>query len=386
MHDSLATHEAQLHAPVPEYDTRERRERAHSFVRRCYTELDKEWAIESRIADVDREIAQTGTYTHTAEELEHGARMAWRNSNRCIGRLFWQSLDVIDERELQEPAAIHEACCRHIEHARNGGDITPTITIFRPASREPGVRIWNYQLLGYAGYDTDEGIVGDPAQREFTAYCQSRGWEGAGTAFDILPHVIQVGDARPELFEVPDGLVTEVPIRHPEYDWFADLGLRWYDVPIVSNMRLEIGGISYTAAPFNGWYMSTEIGARNFADEDRYDMLPAVAERLGLDTANSRTLWKDEALVALNRAVLHSFENAGVRIVDHHTADEQFAQFERNERASGRTVTGDWSWLIPPLSPATTHVFHTTYDTEVKTPNFFYTDGETPDDPDAGFP
>ncbi|MFD2354446.1 nitric oxide synthase oxygenase [Nonomuraea ferruginea] len=32
-----------------------------------------------------REIARRGSYTHTSEELEFGARVAWRNSNRCIG-------------------------------------------------------------------------------------------------------------------------------------------------------------------------------------------------------------------------------------------------------------------------------------------------------------
>ncbi|WP_267637620.1 nitric oxide synthase oxygenase [Halovenus rubra] len=373
MLDSLAQHEKSLGQPVPEYSTSELRERAQSFITQCYTELDREWAIESRLADIDREISLTGTYTHTEKELTHGARMAWRNSNRCIGRLFWQSLEVRDERSLNTPEAIHEACCRHIEHARNGGDIRPMITVFRPETPQTGrVRIWNYQLLGYAGYETETGVVGDPSECAFTSYCQSRGWEGAGESFDPLPHVIQVGDSEPALFAVPDELFDEIEITHPEYDWFAELGLRWYDVPIVSNMRLEIGGISYTAAPFNGWYMGSELGARNFADEDRYDKLPEVGERLGYDTTKTRSLWKDEALVELNRAVLHSFESAGVRIVDHHTATEQFAQFERNEAATDRTVTGDRSWLLPPMSSATTHVFDQSYETTVETPNFFY--------------
>ena len=173
---SLAQHEKSLDRPVPEYDRDELRERAREFISQCYAELDREWAIESRLADIDREIARTGTYTHTAEELTHGARMAWRNSNRCIGRLFWQSLEVIDERDLDTPEAIHEACCRHIEHARNDGDIRQTITIFRPDT--PGterIRIWNYQLLRYAGYETESGIVGDPASCEFTRYCRSKG-------------------------------------------------------------------------------------------------------------------------------------------------------------------------------------------------------------------
>ena len=385
MLDSLAQHEESLERPIPDYDEETVRKRARSFITRCYTELGRERALESRIAEVDREISTTGTYTHTTDELTHGARMAWRNSNRCIGRLFWQSLEVIDRRELDTPAAIHEACCRHIDYARHDGDVRPTITIFQPDTpRTERVRIWNYQLLRYAGYETDAGIVGDPAECEFTRYCQSRGWEGSGGdgggSFDPLPHVIQVGDTAPELFDVPDDLFEEIRITHPEYDWFADLGLRWYDLPIVSNMWLEIGGISYTAAPFNGWYMSTEIGVRNFGDEDRYDMLPEIGERLGYDTGRNRSLWKDEALIELNRAVLHSFEDAGVTIVDHHTASEQFKRFEQNEAAANRSVTGDRSWLLPPMSSGTTHVFERSYDTTVNTPNFFYMPRNTPDE------
>ena len=63
---------------------------------------------------------------------------------------------------------------------------------------------------------------------------------------------------------------------------------------------LEIGGIMYTAAPFNGWYMGTEIGARNLADEGRYNKLPLIAKLMGQDTSSETTLWRDRALVELN--------------------------------------------------------------------------------------
>ena len=55
-------------------------------------------------------------------------------------------------------------------------------------------------------------------------------------------------------------------------------------VPAISNMRLSIGGVDYPLAPFSGWYMGTEIGARNFADAHRYNQIPVVAQRMGLDT------------------------------------------------------------------------------------------------------
>ena len=51
---------------------------------------------------------------------------------------------------------------------------------------------------------------------------------------------------------------------------------------------LEVGGVNYTAAPFNGWYMGTEIGARNFGDASRYNLLPVLAKKMGLDTRSER--------------------------------------------------------------------------------------------------
>lgn len=57
------------------------------------------------------------------------------------------------------------------------------------------------------------------------------------------------------------------------YDWFKELNLRWYALPAVSSMRFDCGGIEFTANAFNGWYMSTEIGCRNFCDVNRLNML-----------------------------------------------------------------------------------------------------------------
>ncbi|SFC53783.1 nitric-oxide synthase [Bacillus sp. OV322] len=347
---------------------------AEAFIKSSYEELGKsEEEIQGRITEVRAAIEEDGFYEHTFEELEYGARLAWRNSNRCIGRLFWESLNVFDQRELIAAGDINDALQKHIEFATNGGAIRPSISIFKPAKeRENGVRIHNHQLIRYAGYETEQGILGDPASIPFTKQCLDLGWKGGNTHFDVLPIVISAGGCSPELFEIPRSLIKEVDVTHPEYLWFEDLGLKWYGVPIISDMRLEIGGISYPAAPFNGWYMGTEIGARNLADADRYNMLPRVADLMGLDTKRNNTLWKDRALMELNAAVLHSFKKAGVSIVDHHTAANQFKLFEEREKAKEREMTGDWTWLIPPVSPAATHIFHQSYKNEIKTPNYFY--------------
>lgn len=342
---------------------------AEDFIRTFYEETGQsEQEMQARLIDIEQQIMMRDSYEQTIEELSYGAKLAWRNSNKCIGRLFWQSLHVIDMRELHTEEAIFQALLEHIQFATNEGRIRPTITVFSPLN----VRIWNHQLIRYAGYETDEGIIGDPDSVEFTRVCQDFGWNGNNGQFDLLPLIIQLNNEKPKLFDIPKEYVVEVPIRHPEYEWFEDLRLKWYAVPIISSMQLEIGGIKYAASPFNGWYMGTEIGARNLADTNRYNMLPTVAEHMGLNTKSNASLWKDRALIELNAAVLHSFKEDGVSIVDHHTAAQQFKRFEANEMEVGRDVTGNWTWLIPPLSPATTHIFHKPYNNEKKTPAYSY--------------
>lgn len=346
---------------------------AREFITTCYIELNKsKHELEYRLELISEQIKSQGSYEHTIEELEYGAKVAWRNSNRCIGRLFWDHLSVMDQRNLSTEEEIFAAICRHIEYATNKGKIRPTISIFAQNSSNNTVRIWNHQLIRYAGYKTEQGMIGDPDSLKITETCISLGWEPTFGNFDILPIIIQMNNERPKLFKIPDEIILEVDIKHPDYQWFEDLQLKWYAVPMVSDMSLEIGGISYTAAPFNGWYMGTEIGARNLADTTRYNMLPQIANLMGLDNRSNSSLWKDRALVELNAAVLHSFKVEGVSIVDHHTAAQQFKLFEEKEKVVGRKVTGNWAWLIPPLAPATTHIFHKPYTNDIVKPNYFY--------------
>jgi nitric-oxide synthase len=328
----------------------------------------------ARLDLIHKQIAQTGTYWQTAEELVYGAKVAWRNSSRCIGRLHWQHLIVRDLRHLSTAEEVFVALLEHLRQATNGGKIRSMISVFAPqAPGQAGIRIWNSQLIRYAGYKQPAGsIIGDPAQVELTKVIEHLGWPGGpGTPFDVLPLVIQMPGQSPRLFELPRDLVLEVPLHHPDYPWFAELGLKWHALPVISNMRLEIGGISYSAAPFNGWYMGTEVGARNLGDRMRYNLLPLIAQRMGLDIHSDRTLWKDRAIIELNVAVLYSFARAGVSMVDHHTASRQFIYHLQQEQQAGRSTAADWSWVVPPLSGSTTPVFHLPLKDELRTPNFF---------------
>ncbi|WP_433023409.1 nitric oxide synthase oxygenase [Kribbella sp. CA-294648] len=291
-----------------------------------------------------------------------------------MGRLYWHSLQVRDLRSVTAAGDVAAHCFDHLRIARNGGKIRPLISVFAPETpTRPAPRIWNEQLIRYAGYAQPDGrILGDPRYRTFTSQLVHRGWRPPAFpgAFDVLPLVVETVDEGPRLFELPRRSVYEVALEHPELAWFADLGLRWHAVPVISNNRLDIGGVSYPAAPFNGWYMGTEIGARNLGDDDRYAMVPEVAERMGLDMSDEATLWRDRALVELNRAVLHSFRVNGVSITDHHTESRRFLiHLEREERA-GRRCPADWTWIVPPLSGSQTPVFHRYYDAEPQQPSF----------------
>src|SRR6266487_551531 len=292
-----------------------------------------------RLRQVRREIETAGTYWHTAAP------------------------DIAAES------------IAHLHEATNGGRIRPVITVFAPdAPGAPGPRILNSQLVRYAGYEAADGsVIGDPANAGITRLAGDLGWRGGRPAgrFDMLPLLVQEAGAPVTLHELPADAVLEVMIGHPELGWFADLGLRWHAVPVISDMYLDVGGVCYPAAPFNGRYMCTEIGSRDLGDTGRYNQLPVIARHMGLSTASDRTLWKDKAMTEFNLAVLHSFSTAGVTISDHHTESVRFLQHIEREERHGRACPADWTWIVPPAASSATPVFHRYYQDFDQTPNFY---------------
>lgn len=115
-------------------------------------------------------------------------------------------------------------------------------------------RVWNQQLIAYAGYKNEDGsVTGDPAFVEFTEVCwlvclslamfsgrhqqdffsffniicfviflrvfqvcQNLGWRSKRTRFDVLPLVFSAPNGDPEWFDVPEELVLRVPLKHPK--------------------------------------------------------------------------------------------------------------------------------------------------------------------------
>nr|AAK43730.1 nitric oxide synthase form A [Physarum polycephalum] len=326
-----------------------------------------------RMKEVYDEVKKTGTYFQTYEELSYSCKVAWRNAPRCINRIQWSRMEVIDCRKVTTAEEVFEKCLEHLKFATNGGNIITTITVFaQQKAGEPAPRLWNSQLLRYAGYRQPDGsIIGDPSNVEMTEAAQKLGWVGQGTRFDVLPIVVQMPNEEPKLFPIPKEYVLTVQFSHPKYPWFEEMKLEWFAVPFVSNIGLTSGGVQYTCTPFNGWFMGTEL-SRNIGDPQRYNLLPDIATKLGVDPAGPpSSMWQEKANLELNAAILHSFQKSRVSIVDHHTAAAGFMNFWDAEHAAGRAVPGDWVWLVPPCAGSASPLFHLEMANWLQKPAYF---------------
>lgn len=355
----------------------ERRDEAEAFLRLFHRETGRsDAALRRRLAEVEGALRRRGTYDHTPDELAFGARIAWRNHARCIGRLFWESLEVIDCRDVSDPDAMAGHIVEHMATALGDGRIRSLMTVFAPArpDRLPPY-VESAQITQYAGHLRRDGsVLGDRRTLEATRTARRLGWTPPDPlgAFDMLPFVIRDTFGRRIPYQPPPDCYREVAIGHRDHPALGALGLRWYAVPCISDMILTIGGIDYPCAPFNGFYMGTEIASRDLADAMRYDALPAVARAVGLDPDRPGDgLWRDRALTELNDAVLQSFRAAGVTIVDHHAASEQYMAFLQREQTAGRCPSGDWTWIVPPQASSACPVFHLAMEDRRLTPNFY---------------
>src|SRR5260221_13154428 len=67
-----------------------------------------------RWLQIEDELERTGTYWQSAEELEYGAKVAWRNRTRWIGRLHWQNVVVRDFRGLASDEPVFVDLIAHL--------------------------------------------------------------------------------------------------------------------------------------------------------------------------------------------------------------------------------------------------------------------------------
>lgn len=147
---------------------------------------------------------------------------------------------LVNFREMETLDLVFKAICRHIEFSTNKGNIRPAITVFPPRPRDGSskdkIRVWNTQLIQFAGYALGDGaILGDRGNLKFTKvcsfnlnstrtfnniffkFCQRLGWDKENkTAFDVLPIILSDSTGCPKFFEIPEEIVMRVKIMHPE--------------------------------------------------------------------------------------------------------------------------------------------------------------------------
>ena len=106
IHHSLLLNCNRRSALIALYERRMRLAEASQLL----NQLQEEVAIshvEERLVQIQDEIKGCGSYWQTSDELVYGAKLAWRNSTRCIGRLHWSSLQVRDMRYLTTAEEIY---------------------------------------------------------------------------------------------------------------------------------------------------------------------------------------------------------------------------------------------------------------------------------------
>jgi nitric oxide synthase oxygenase domain/subunit/ferredoxin-NADP reductase/flavodoxin len=354
-------------------------EEATEFLREYYQDCHPSGldGLQRRLDEVTKSIRDLGYYFHTLDELTYGVKLCWRNASRCIMRSLWQNITVVDARGPNAEYArritnkeIYDGCVKHLrstvsEDVRGNKMINPMMTVFPQLlpGDEFGCRIWNSQLIRFAGYRTPDGsVLGDPVNVDLTDTCLALGWKSPEirTPFDILPIVVQATDnSPPSLQELPEDAKLLVPIRHPQYPKLADLNIKWHAIPALSSFTCDIGGIQYPCSPFNGWYLDTEIACRNLCDIQRYNLLPVMAKVMGLNiNGDCSELVRDRAFVEMNAAVLWSFDKERITIIDHYTASESFVRHHKKEMETRGFIPSDWIWLTPPIGGSANQVFH----------------------------
>ena len=108
---------------------------AEDFLKQYYADITNHGkpkkGIEERKDEVFAELQTNGTYDMTEDEVEWGARMAWRNAPRCPARIIWKKLHVFDKRHVDNTDDMFEAILEHLDFSNNGGNIRPAMKVFR---------------------------------------------------------------------------------------------------------------------------------------------------------------------------------------------------------------------------------------------------------------
>ncbi|XP_030873568.1 nitric oxide synthase, brain-like [Leptonychotes weddellii] len=98
---------------------------AKEFIDQYYSSIKRfgSKAHTERLEEVNKEIETNGTYQLKDTELIYGAKHAWRNASRCVGRIQWSKLQVFDARDCTTAHGMFNYICNHIKYATNKGNL-----------------------------------------------------------------------------------------------------------------------------------------------------------------------------------------------------------------------------------------------------------------------
>jgi nitric-oxide synthase len=294
-----------------------------------------------RTAEALDELDRSGTYRLASTELSHGLRQAWHAAPRrirhgMVAQVEWDDLERSDFSGAKLTTDLVAGVIGYfVRRATNGGRLTPRIVVFPPDGPDgPSLRIWNDQLIGYAGERQSDGqVLGDPTQLTLTAALRRLGWCERIGSQTVLPIAFRIGRSAPELLSLSRKDVLEVPLQHPEYPWMADLEFRWHALPAISRMAAVIGGLVYPVL-VAGWHEAGEI----LNDLRRLGIWAVFAERLSLSARDRRRSQRIDLVVL--EAVLYSFREAGVMIEDGRSADFRHRRHVLTELVAGHSARG----------------------------------------------
>lgn len=84
------------------------KEEAIDFIDQFYASVKRQGSKQhkERLAEVIESVNKQGIYELKETELNFGARTAWRNASKCIGRIQWSKLQVFDARYVTTARAL----------------------------------------------------------------------------------------------------------------------------------------------------------------------------------------------------------------------------------------------------------------------------------------
>lgn len=328
-----------------------------------------------------------GTH-HTSEELERRLKLAWLNSDRCIGRLFFNQLCVLDYREARTDEEIRDGLLTHLATAKNEPyrSIKPVASVF-----DPSVKIINSELLEYAGWQDGSEVIGDRKNLQLTALAEANGWHPKRGQYTLLPLMWHKGDGEMTVAPIPEqyngqSIRQEIELEHPDPSktWLNDMRLRWFWGPFISDRRVFMDGQSYTA-PFSGYYQHEEI-ARDLLEPSRYALLEKIGEQMcrGWDIDLQRSDgWKHEVATLVNTMVEYSYQRDRVQTVSSIASSKQFVRLMEDMRELDFPLPHDYGWIRSSMPAFQTEHYHHAYPVQNVDPPlhgpFFYHPEEMPD-------